>query len=94
MKRAFRKYHRMIAIVLCLPLLLTVLTGITATLVGEWSISIGLSRSFLLKLHTGELFHLESIYPILNGLGLLGLLVTGVSMTGLMRRGFKQSIDS
>jgi hypothetical protein len=86
MKRAFRKYHRTIAIVLCLPLLLTVLTGVAVTLVGEWSLSLGLSRSFLLKLHTGELFHLESIYPLLNGLGLLGLLVTGISMTSLFKQ--------
>lgn len=86
MKRAFRKYHRTLAIVLCLPLLLTVLTGVAVTLVGEWSFSFGLSRNLLLKLHSGELFHLESIYPILNGLGLLGLLVTGISMTGLFNK--------
>ena len=86
MKRAFRKYHRTIAIALCLPLLLTVLTGVAVTLVGEWSLSLGLSRSFLLKLHTGELFHLESVYPLLNGLGLLGLLVTGISMTSLFKQ--------
>jgi hypothetical protein len=32
-----------------------------------------------------EIIHLEKIYPILNGLGLIGLLITGLSMTGLFR---------
>jgi hypothetical protein len=36
-----------------------------------------------MEIHTGEFLHLEAIYPILNGLGLLALLVTGLSMTGL-----------
>jgi hypothetical protein len=86
MKRAFRKYHRTLAIMVCLPLALTVLTGMAATVVGEWSLSFGLSRSFLLKLHTGEILHLQAIYPILNGLGLIGLLVTGLSMSPLFKR--------
>jgi hypothetical protein len=86
MKRALRKYHRTLAIAVCLPLALTVLTGMATTLVGEWSLKIGLSRSLLLKLHTGEIFHLETIYPLLNGLGLIGLLVTGLSMSPLFKR--------
>jgi len=83
MKREFRKYHRILAIIICLPLTLTVLTGMTTTMVEEWSINIGLSQSLLLKIHTGEIFHLQAIYPILNGLGILGLLITGLSMSGL-----------
>jgi hypothetical protein len=39
-----------------------------------------------LKIHTGEIFHLQAIYPILNGLGMIGLLVTGLSMSGLFGR--------
>jgi hypothetical protein len=85
MKRAFRKYHRVLATILCLPLALTVLTGMATTMVGEWSLNFGLSRSLLLALHTGEIFHLEAIYPILNGLGLIGLLVTGASMTSVFK---------
>jgi hypothetical protein len=86
MKRNFRKYHRFIAPILFLPLALTVLTGMTVTMVGEWSLNFGVSRQFLLGLHTGEIFHLQAIYPMLNGLGLIGLLVTGISMTGLFGR--------
>ncbi len=86
MKRSFRKYHRFIAPILFLPLTLTVLTGMAATVVGEWSLNFGLSRQLLLGLHTGEIFHLQAIYPMLNGIGLIGLLVTGISMTGLLNR--------
>lgn len=94
MKRAFRKYHRVLATILCLPLALTVLTGMSTTIVGEWSWNLGLSRGLLLKLHTGEIFHLEAIYPILNGLGLIGLLVTGSSMTSVFKaRKAKPSIS-
>lgn len=86
MKRAFRKYHRLLAPIICLPLALTIITGMAATFVEEWGLNLGLSRSWILSLHTGEIFHLEAIYPILNGLGLVGLLVTGLSMTSLFKK--------
>lgn len=85
MKRVFRKYHRSLALIVVLPLILTVLTGMLATIGSEWSVPIGISRSVLMSIHTGEIFHLGSIYPILNGLGLLAMLITGVSMTPLFR---------
>jgi hypothetical protein len=85
MRRIFRNYHRSLSIILCIPLILTVLTGMAATMVGEWSLKLGLSRRVLMELHTGEIFHLQGIYPILNGLGLLGLLITGISMSGLFK---------
>lgn len=86
MIRKFRKYHRFLAPILALPLLLTVLTGMAATMAREWPIDLGVGGSFLLKIHTGEIFGLAAIYPILNGLGLLGLLITGFSMTGLFTK--------
>jgi len=93
MKRAFRKYHRTLSIIICVPLLLTVLTGMLTTIVREWPISTGLSSNLLLKIHTGEIVHLEAIYPILNGLGLIGLLVTGLSMSGLFDRKKRTNIN-
>ncbi len=86
MKRALRKYHRLLALIVVLPLSLTVLTGVTATLSEEWSVNFGLSRSLLLKIHSGEIFHLGGIYPILNGLGLLAMILTGLSMSSLFNR--------
>ncbi|WP_392530580.1 peptidase [Nostoc sp. C117] len=91
MKRSFRKYHRIFGIILSIPLVLTVLTGMLTTVVREWSIGIGVPASFLLSIHTGEILHLEGIYPILNGLGLLGLLVTGLSMSGLFGKKTRQN---
>lgn len=86
MKRAFRKYHRVLALIVTIPLFLTLLTGMADTVVREWSLPIGLSHSLLMRIHTGEIFHLEAIYPILNGLGLAAMLVTGLSMTSLFSR--------
>lgn len=85
MIRSFRKYHRQIAIALCLPLFLTVISGMCFTIAHEWLHQDELGE-FLLGLHTLEILHLEKIYPLLNGLGLVGLLITGVSMTGLFRQ--------
>ncbi|WP_293136427.1 peptidase [Microcoleus sp. bin38.metabat.b11b12b14.051] len=83
MNRAFRKYHRILALIIFLPITLTVLTGMAATIIKEWPIDTGISARFLLKIHTGEIFKLQAIYPILNGLGMIGLIVTGLSMSGL-----------
>ncbi|MEH1818506.1 MAG: peptidase [Nostoc sp.] len=85
MNRAFRKYHHQIAIILCLPLFVTVLTGMCFTVVHGWFHQRKLGQ-FILQIHTLEIIHLEKIYPILNGLGLIGLLITGLSMTGLFRQ--------
>ncbi|MBD2168329.1 peptidase [Calothrix membranacea FACHB-236] len=85
MNRMFRKYHRQIAIALCIPLFLTVLTGMGYTIADEWFHQ-GELGEFLLRIHTFEILRLGKIYPILNGLGLLGLLITGISMTGLFRK--------
>lgn len=85
MIRAFRKYHRIIAIAACIPLILTVITGIGITIFDQWLEQEEISE-FLLELHTLEILHLQGIYPILNGFGLVGLLVTGLSMTGLFKK--------
>lgn len=85
MIRAVRKYHRIIAIAAFLPLFLTVITGVGYTVFDEW---LGLDEigDFLLEVHTMKILGLDSIYPLLNGLGLLGLIVTGLSMTGLFKK--------
>jgi hypothetical protein len=83
--RAFRKYHRTLAIILCLPLLLTVITGMLYTILVEW-LAMGDAAELLLGLHTLEIIHLDKFYPVLNGLGLVGLLVTGMTMTNLFKK--------
>lgn len=85
MARTFRKYHRLIAIAVCLPLFLTVLSGIGISIFDEWFHQDKISN-FLLRVHTLDIFGLEGIYPVLNGLGLLGLLITGLTMTNLFKK--------
>jgi hypothetical protein len=65
---------------------LTALTGMAITITEDWHWNLGLSQGFLLRVHTGEIFHLKAIYPVLNGLGMIGLLVTGMTMTNLFKR--------
>jgi hypothetical protein len=86
MKRLFRKYHRWLAPILCLPIAMTTLTGMAITITEDWHWNLGLPPSLLLNLHTGALFHLQAIYPILNGLGIMGLLLTGMTMTSLFNQ--------
>lgn len=86
MQRAFRKYHRWLAAIVLLPLGLTVITGMLITFAREWSVPLGVSPRLLTQIHTGEIFHLEGIYPILDGLGVIGLLVTGATMLRRSRR--------
>lgn len=90
MKRSARKYHRIVAPIIALPLILTVLTGMLATIIREWSITPGLTSSLIISIHTGEIFHLQAIYPILNGLGLIVLVVTGISMSGVFGKKKRQ----
>ncbi|GAB4365448.1 MAG: hypothetical protein Kow00121_01970 [Elainellaceae cyanobacterium] len=91
MRRTFRRYHRIIAPVVALPLLLTVITGMLVTVVRDWQfLNLGITSSVLLRVHTGEIFHLEAIYPILNGLGLIGLIITGLTMSGIFNKRKRQ----
>lgn len=89
MNRLFRKYHRWLAVVCAVPLLTTVLTGMT------FPIAKALHQrqlaGLLIHLHTLEIFGLDTLFPIINGLGLLGLLITGIYMTSLV---YKQRLPS
>ena len=90
LKHLFRKYHRILALIIFLPLILTTITGMATTMTAEWRLNLGISRHLLLDIHTGEIFHLQAVYPILNGLGVIGLLVTGISMTGMFKNKLHQ----
>ena len=81
----WRKIHRFIAPILFLPLLLTTVTGVTYRLGRSW---FGMSKDFakvFLDIHQGAFLgaDLRSFYVLLNGLGLVGLIVTGIVMSGV-----------
>ena len=83
MSRLFRKYHRSLAIICALPLLLTVITGSLFPIAKAFH-----QRElagFLIHVHTLEIIGLGNFFPILNGLGLMGLLITGIYMTRRFR---------
>ena len=77
-----RRWHGRLAPLVLAPLLLTVITGMGYRLLRDWG---GLGRDqahLLLVLHEGEWLgpHWESFYVLLNGLGLLWMLITGLGM--------------
>lgn len=76
----FRRLHRTLAPFMAIPLLLTLITGCLyqfVDLVGK-----GDAFGWMLDLHKGHFgaLNLEFIYPFLNALGLLTLLVTGTTL--------------
>ena len=86
-----RRLHAALAPVVLAPLLLTVSTGVTYRLLKDWG---GLSRDrvhWLMVLHEGEWLgpRAESLYVLLNGLGLLWMVITGAVM--LSQRWWRRS---
>ncbi|WP_008317777.1 hypothetical protein [Leptolyngbya sp. PCC 6406] len=79
-KLRLRQLHRALAPMMVVPLLITLLTGILF----QTAIAAGRSGDFLwlLEFHRGHFgpLNLQSIYPYLNGLGLLVMVVTGMVM--------------
>ncbi|MFE1748041.1 PepSY domain-containing protein [Coleofasciculus sp. H7-2] len=81
-----RQLHRALAPIMLLPLLLTLFTGSIYQIVdleGK-----GEDFDWLLDWHKGHFgsLNLEIIYPFLNALGLLTLVITGIWMWFQMRR--------
>ena len=82
-----RQLHRFMVPFMVLPLLLTLTTGTSF----QFAVAADRAQDFfwLLELHRGKFgsVNLEFVYPILNALGLLTLLITGLLMwLGLPRR--------
>ncbi|MBW4519832.1 MAG: peptidase [Scytolyngbya sp. HA4215-MV1] len=85
MKNTLRQYHRFIALMFGLPLCFTALTGISLAIADQW-LHQEAWVAFLITVHTFQLFKLDAILPVVNGLGLMGLVATGLSMTGLVTK--------
>ncbi|MEB3158667.1 MAG: PepSY domain-containing protein [Synechococcus sp.] len=80
--RRIRQLHRWVAPFVVLPLLVSVTTGVAYRLAKDWG---GLQRDqvhWLMTLHEGEWLgpQLEPVVVLLNGLGLLWMLITGTSL--------------
>ena len=87
-KRDWRWYHRFVAPIALLPLLVSAITGIGYRLGKAW---FGLSNeqaAILLRLHQGSYLGdaLKPVYVLLVGIGLIVLLISGIQMTGIVRK--------
>lgn len=76
-----RKYHRQLAIITAFPIILLTVTGFASPILealGLRSIAEAVRR-----VHSGKIFFGTGyfLYTTMSGLGLLGLLVTGLSIT-------------
>lgn len=79
-KARLRKLHRNFAPIMVFPLLLTLITGSLF----QMAVVSGKAEDFfwLLDFHRGKfgVINLENVYPFLNALGLLTMIITGIIM--------------
>eukprot|EP00743_Colponemidia_sp_Colp-15_P009629 GILK01010532.1.p1 GENE.GILK01010532.1~~GILK01010532.1.p1 ORF type:complete len:220 (+),score=11.80 GILK01010532.1:61-720(+) len=81
-----RKLHRAVGFVACIPLFLIAVTGMVY---GICRFNFQIEKEsvvWIVRLHTGKLFGLGTIYPIVMGFCLLALLYSGISMSKLCQR--------
>ena len=95
-KVALRKFHKVLAPIVFLPLFVTVITGIAYRLGIAW---FGLTKEqvyILVKIHEGAVLgdFLRPFYVLLNGIGLLWMLITGLIISGIFERKPKKETKS
>lgn len=85
--RIIRKLHRILAPILFLPFLLTAITGIIYRISETFFAMPEQVAETLLAIHQGAFLgeKIVPIYVFLNGLGMIGMLVTGIVMSGVFR---------
>jgi uncharacterized iron-regulated membrane protein len=87
-KRDWRWFHRGLAPIAFLPLIVSAFTGISYRIGKDW---LGWSNDraeIFLRIHQGSYLgpDLKPIYVLLVGIGLIGLLITGIQMSGIFRK--------
>ncbi|MBD2690792.1 PepSY domain-containing protein [Anabaena catenula] len=95
-KLTVRSIHSIIAPIIFLPLFASAITGIAYRVGESW---LGLPEEqieFLMTIHQGSYFGSvgKPIYVLLVGLGLIAMLFTGISMTGIFRQRRSQVRES
>ncbi|MHC5935782.1 hypothetical protein [Nostoc sp.] len=81
-----RKYHRLLSIVIFIPLILMTITGTISPILQV--LQLESAADFVRKLYSGRLFFGSAyfIYTFISGLGLLGLLITGLDLLKLPKQ--------
>jgi len=87
-KRNVRWFHHLLALFFFLPLLISASTGVAFRVGKAWFGLPARPASILMNLHQGAYLGstLQSVYVLLVGAGLAGLVITGIQMTGILRR--------
>ena len=86
-KRNLRKWHRLLAPIVFLPLFATAFTGVAYRVARTWFGAPDEVGELLLYVHQGTFLgkDLRVFYVLLNGLGMIAMLVSGIAMTGIFR---------
>ena len=86
--RSLRKLHQRIAPIIFLPLLLTVVTGVIFDIAEVWFNAPDSLKESIISIHKGAFLgeKLSIFYVILNGLGVVLMLITGISMLKNFKR--------
>lgn len=86
-KRKLRKWHRLLAPIIFLPLFATAFTGVAYRVGRTWFNAPPEVGKFLLYIHQGTFLgqDLRVFYVLLNGLGVIAMLISGIVMTGVFR---------
>jgi|GEM_PF-4888190 len=82
LKALFYKHHRIIGIVLFIPLFLTAVTGVLAIIFEEVFDNRELAK-LMIEIHTMDILGIEDIYCVIVGIGMIWLLVTGLVLSGI-----------
>jgi len=79
----FRKLHRQVAPIIFIPLLLSALTGVAYRLAESWFGIEGDAAEIFMVIHQGSYLgkELRPFYVLLLASGVIGLIVTGLTMT-------------
>ena len=87
-KRTLRKLHRQLAPILFIPFLLTATTGIIYRIGNSWFGMPAKYAKLMMYIHQGTFVgnQLRPIYVLLNGLGLVAMLISGIVMSGIFSR--------
>jgi hypothetical protein len=96
LKATLRKFHKIAAPIVFLPLFVTVITGVAYRLGRAW---FGLTKDqahILMVIHEGEYLGVDvkPFYVLLNGIGLLWMLITGLMMSGIFNRKPKKKTET
>jgi hypothetical protein len=92
-KLDFRKFHRFLVPLAFIPLIVSSLTGVGYRLGKAWFSLPNDQVAFLLKIHQGSYLGpvFKAFYILFVGVGLIGLLITGIQMINIFRNGKSSS---